>query len=83
MNKTKLSDDFTEIIGALIYSIQEETKGKYPGDYDISDWREIYSPPPVVPPYIRLNVFKNKVDSIVSTLLIIIDKYSTNQEEKE
>lgn len=70
MDLKKLKEDITEIVGARTYSMREILSGKYPGEYDISKWREEYIGNQNLPPYhIELNHFKTEVDQFTEMIM--------------
>ena len=74
MDRRKLKSKITEIVGARVYSMREIMSGKYPGEYDISKWREEYRGAQNLPPYvIQLNHFKNEVDEFTVMIMNVIE----------
>ena len=70
IDKRKLREKITEIVGVRVYSMREIMSGKYPGEYDTSKWREEYRGKQNLPPYvIELNHFKTEVDEFTAMIM--------------
>lgn len=70
IDKRKLREKIIEIVGVRVYSMREIMSGKYPGEYDISKWREEYRGLQNLPPYtVQLNHFKTEVDEFTAMIM--------------
>ena len=70
IDKLKLREKITEIVGVRVYSMREIMSGKYPGEYDITKWREEYIGKQNLPPYvIELNHFRTEVDEFTAMIM--------------
>ena len=71
----KLKGNITEIVGSRVYSIREIMSGKYPGEYDISKWREEYIGHQNLPPnIIQFNHFRAEVDEFTAMIMKAIQE---------
>jgi hypothetical protein len=69
-DKRELRDKITEIVGVRVYSMRERMSGKYPGEYDITKWKEEYMGKQDLPPYvIQLNNFRTEVDEFTAMIM--------------
>jgi len=74
MDLARLKDTIREIVGARVYSMREIMSGKYPGEYDITRWREEYRGLQNLPPYtVQLNHFKTEVDEFTAMIMQAIE----------
>jgi hypothetical protein len=75
LEEVTLRGTMTEIAGSYIYSIIERMSGKYPGEYDVSKWRDTYEGRKDLPPYcIEINNFRSEVDCLTDLIMLAVER---------